>query len=161
MASKLHLAIDDIVDRIRTPIQWIGRAATWTRTAAPFIGKDYLAAIIVEGRRVPIGKTRVNYLIQAHWIQWIGNIQQDAVAGTGPCSQTNFGKGGDIVTLAGNASALGVVPVIAALPQTGDDARFRVRKDMGTIDDACLLGSRYWNLDHVDGKELRFGVLEG
>ena len=50
VATVLKLSVDDVVDRISTPIEGIKRAAAGATTATPFIREQNLGAVIVECR---------------------------------------------------------------------------------------------------------------
>ena len=68
-------------------------------------------------------------------------------------SDAALGKDGDVVTVVGDVGFLGVVTVIAALPEAGQPALLRIREDGGARDDPRLVGSLDRDLDHVDPEE--------
>ena len=49
VAPELQLAVDDVINRVGTPVLRIGCPATWRRTAAPLIREQHFCAIVVEG----------------------------------------------------------------------------------------------------------------
>ena len=55
VAGEAQLVVLEVEDGIGTPLAGIIGAATCAETAAPLIGEDDLAAVVGEGRRVPVG----------------------------------------------------------------------------------------------------------
>src|SRR5687768_16592609 len=145
--------INDVEDRIRAPRERIRRAAPRPAAAAPFIREDDLGAVVVERRRVPVGKALVGNEVEAFGISRIADVHQDAVAGARPRGETDLRIYGDVVALRRHAGGLRAGAVIAALPQAPQRARRFVHEDARLVDDARVLRRCQRHLDHVDAEE--------
>ena len=161
MATELQLAVDDVIDGIGSPVQWILRTTAGSTTAAPFVGEDHLIAAVIEGGRVPISKARIDDLVQTHGVDRIGNVQQDAIAGTGTGGQPDIGKSGDVVALVSLSGGLSVFTVVATVPQASQCAGIRIGENKRPVHNTCILGSVHGNLDHFDAEQRRIRIFEG
>ena len=81
VAAELELPVDDVEDRIRTPIDGIEGTASRTSTSAPLVREDDLGPVVVERGGVPVGEGRVDDRVQTDGICRIGDVEEDAVAG--------------------------------------------------------------------------------
>ena len=86
-------------------------------------------------------------------LQRIGDVEQDAVARAGAGGDPALGEHGDVVALIGPSGLLGVVAVVAALPQPGQDARLGIGEHGRAVDDARLGRIVDRDLDDVDAKQ--------
>ncbi len=153
VAAELELAVDDVVDRVRAPGQRVVGAAARPAAAAPLVGEDDLGAVVVEGRRVPVGEALVDDLVDALRVQRVGDVEQDAVARAGAGGDPALGEHGDVVALVGAVGLLGVVAVVAAPPQPGQDAGLGVGEHGRAVDDARLGRLVDRDLDDVDAEQ--------
>ena len=153
VAAKLELAINDVVNGVSAPIQRVIGAAARPATAAPLVGENNLAAVVVERRRVPVCKALVDDYVNALWIQRIGDVEQNAVARARAAGDAEVRKHGDVVALIGLIGLLRIVAMITTFPQTRQVARLGIGKHCGAGDDACLGRIVDRDLDHVDAKQ--------
>ena len=116
-------------------------------------------AVVVEGRRVPVGEVLVDHVIEAHRLHRIRDVEQDAVARAGAGSQAQLREDRDVVALIGLRRLLRARSVVAALPEPRDRAARRIGKDARPADDAGLLGGRERDLDDVDAEERRVRIF--
>ena len=79
VTAEYQFAIDDVIDGICSPGEGVVGSTSWAGTTPPFIGKQHLAAIVVEGRGVPIGEARVTHRINALRCSRVGDIKQNPV----------------------------------------------------------------------------------
>ena len=79
VAAKLQLAFHNVIERIGSPGQRILRATSWPTASTPFVRKNDLGPVVIEGCRVPVGKSGIYDLIQSLRISGIGDIQQNAI----------------------------------------------------------------------------------
>ena len=161
VTTELKLTVDDVVERISTPGQRILCATARSATATPFIGENHLGAIVVEGGRMPISKTRINHLIQSLRIRRIRDIQQDAIAGASACCQANIWIGCNVVALIGLACSLSTITVVTTIPKTSQSAGIRVGEYKGAIHDLRGGWVIFWNFDNFDAEQCGFRILEG
>ena len=96
------------------------KRAAGSAAAAPLVGEENLGAVVVKGRRVPVGEPGVYHFVDSHRVFRIGDIDQDAVAGAGTRCKSNLGVRGDVVTLVGHSRQLRTWAMITAAPQTRD-----------------------------------------
>ena len=108
---------------------------------------------------MPIGEARVDDIVEPDRIHRIGDVQQDAVPGTGPGRQTQLRERGDVVAVVALAGALRARPVVAAAPQAGGVSGLRIPEHERPIDDARLLRPRHRDPDDVDPEERGRRVL--
>ena len=155
VAAELEFAIDNVVDRVGTPGQRIVGTAAREGTTAPFICKQHLRAVIVEGRRVPVCKALVNHGIDTRRLARIGDVENDAVTRACACRDVCVGKNSDVVTLIRLRGFLRFVTVIAATPETGERPGFRIGEHRWRIDDARARRIVYGNFDDIDTKQRR------
>src|SRR5580698_5326788 len=71
----------EMEDGVRAPVVGIVRTATRAEAAAPLVGEDDFAAVVRERSGVPVGIVRVVYGVHALGMNWIFNVEQNAVAG--------------------------------------------------------------------------------
>ena len=83
---EFELAVNDVVDGIGPPIEWIKGATAWATATAPFVSEQHLGTVVVECRGMPIGKTRIGDDVDTIGFHGISDIEQDAVARAGPGS---------------------------------------------------------------------------
>ena len=129
------------------------RATAWPTATAPLVCEDNLGAVIVECGRVPVRKALVDHNVDAFWIKRVGNIEQDAIAGTRAARDALAWKYCDVVALICLAGLLRFVSMVAAFPEAGQDASLFIGKYSGTRNDARLRRIGYRNLDDVDTKQ--------
>ena len=79
-SPALHLVRYDVVDGIGAPVLRIGCLATGHDAAAPLVGEEHLAAVIVERGGVPVGETVVDGIVDTLGRARIADVEQDAVA---------------------------------------------------------------------------------
>src|SRR5262245_21453601 len=65
VAAEFELTIDDVEDRVGSPVLGIGGPAPRTRAAAPLVGEHDLPAVVVERRRMPVGKVLVHDRVES------------------------------------------------------------------------------------------------
>jgi hypothetical protein len=161
VAAELQFAIDDIEQRVGTPVQEIGGAAAGPAAATPFVGEDDLRAVVVESRRMPVREILVGHVIESHRVLRIADVEQDAVARAGACRKADLRIDRDVVTLIRDAGLLCAWPMIAAGPQARDGAGGDVRKDARTADDFCVLRRGQGYLNYVDAEQRRIRIFLG
>ena len=81
MTLKNEFAVDDIVDRISSPCEWVVGATARTSAAAPLIRENHFSTVVVEGGRVPVGKACIGRNIDALRTSRITDVEQDSVTG--------------------------------------------------------------------------------
>ena len=104
---------------------------------------------------MPVGKPRIDHLVDPNRVHRVGDVEEDAIAGAGAGRQPDLRRGGDVVAPVGLARTRGGGTVIAAPPQAGDVAGLGVPEDEGPTDDAGRLGVRQRNLNDVDPEQRR------
>ena len=87
MTLKNQFAVDDIVDRVSSPSEWVVGATARAGAAAPLIRENHFGAVVVEGGRVPVGKACIGRDINALWASRITDVEQDAVTGARASSE--------------------------------------------------------------------------
>ena len=70
--------------------------------------------------------------------------KERTVSGAGTRGEMAFREDGDVVALVGPPSLLGVVPVVPASPQSGQDARPGIGEDRRRVDDVSLGRASRW-----------------
>ena len=150
IAQQLNLPTPEAV-----LVERIVSAAASSAAPTPFVGEDDLGAVVVERGRMPVGEAGIDRGIHALRIERVGNIEEDPVPRTRAGGYVALGKYGDVVALVGAPRPLRIVSVIAAAPQAGEVARFRVGKDGRTRYDARLCRVFYGNLDDVYAEKRR------
>ena len=88
VALEFEFAVNDVVDGIGSPIQWVKGATSRPCTPAPFVSKEHLGAVIVECGGMPIGETWIDHDVDTRGFQGVSDIEQDAVARA--CSGCNI-----------------------------------------------------------------------
>src|SRR6185295_18295816 len=96
------LTVDDVEDRVGAPGGRIDRAAARPAAATPLVGEHDLGAVVVPGRRVPVGEALVGDVVEADRILRIADVEQDAVARAGAGGEADLGADGDVVALVGD-----------------------------------------------------------
>ena len=61
VALELELPVGKGEDGIRTPFHFVGGAAFGLASTTPFVGEQELGAVVIEGRRMPVGKIGVGH----------------------------------------------------------------------------------------------------
>ena len=56
MTAEDQFAVNDVIDGICAPGEGVVGSTSWAGATPPLIGKEHLAAIVVEGRGMPIGE---------------------------------------------------------------------------------------------------------
>ena len=159
VARQLHLPVDDVEDGVRAPVGRVRRAAAGLAASAPLVGEEDLAAVVVEGGRVPVGEVGVYHFVQAHRVHRVRDVQQDAVPRARARGQADLRKDRDVVALVGEPGFLGALAVVAALPESAELPRLRVREQARHADDAGLFRVRERHLDHLDAEVGGVGIL--
>ena len=85
---------------------------------------------------MPVGKAVIRDHVEAFWIEWVSDIEQDAVARACASSKVFRREYRDVVALIGGSRLLGVVAVIPTTPKTGNRSSFFIRENGGGVDDA-------------------------
>jgi hypothetical protein len=80
IALKDQLSVFNIVKRIRAPIFGIIDTASWTAASAPFIREEDFRPIIIERRRMPIGKSRIDNFINACGLERIRDVENNTIS---------------------------------------------------------------------------------
>ena len=155
VAPELELPVGDVVDGVGAPVERVVGAASRHHAAAPLVGEQHLRAVVVEGRGMPVREALVDHRIHTGRVQWIRDVEQDAVTRAGPGGDVPRREHGDVVTLVGGGGLLGMLTVVAATPETGQRSGFGVREHRGAVHDARLRRILHWNLDDVDAEERR------
>ena len=153
VAAKFEPPVHDVVDGVGAPVHRIVASTARPAAAAPLIGEQHLVAVVVKRGGVPVGEAAVADVIDAHGIQRIADVENNAVARAGAGRDLPRGKHGDVVTLIGRPGVLSVLAVVAAAPQAGDLSGFGVRKHGGAVHDTRAAGVLERNFDHVDAKQ--------
>ena len=110
---------------------------------------------------MPISKARIYDLVQALGVDRIGNVQQNAIAGTGTGGQTDIGKSGDVVALVSLSGGLSVFTVVATVPQASQCAGIRIGENKRSVHNTRILGTVHGNLYHFDAEQCRIRIFEG
>src|SRR5690606_40446511 len=92
-----ELPVLDREDRVPAPLGGVACAALCLAAAAPLVGKDDLAAVVVEGRGVPVREVRVGSGVDPHRIDRIADVEQQAVAFTRTAGESDCRVDGDVV----------------------------------------------------------------
>ena len=153
VAAKLELTVDDVVDGIRAPVQRVVGAAARPAAAAPLVGEQDLGAVVVERRRMPVSKARVDHFVQALRVQRVGDVEQDAIARARAASNPELGKHGNVVALICLIGLLRIIAMIATFPETRQVARLGIGEHGGAADNARLGRIVDRDLDDVDAKQ--------
>ena len=83
VALEFELAVNDVIDGIGAPIEWVEGATARPSATAPFVSEQHLGAVIVECGGMPVGKTRISDYVDARGFHGVSNIKQYAVTGAG------------------------------------------------------------------------------
>ena len=75
MASVLEFALDDVINGIGTPVEWVKCPASCSAAATPLVSEDDLSAVIIERGGVPVGEARVRDGINTLRVQRVRNIK--------------------------------------------------------------------------------------
>ncbi len=85
---------------------------------------------------MPVGEALVDDRVDAPGGARVRDVEEDAVAGARAGREPARGIHRDVVALVGRLGLLGLVAVIAAPPQAGQDAGLRVGEHGRAVDDA-------------------------
>ena len=100
VALHLHPAVAQGEECIGAPLHLVRGAALRLPAAAPLVGEEDLAAIVIEGGRVPVREVGVGRRIDPHRVGRIADVEQQAVATTGATRQADGRVHRDVVALA-------------------------------------------------------------
>src|SRR5215211_4889657 len=81
VAGELELVVLQVENRVRAPLVRIVRAAACAESAAPLIGEQDFLSVIRKRSRMPVRIIRIVHRIEAFWIRWVFDVDQDAVTG--------------------------------------------------------------------------------
>src|SRR5206468_1651689 len=111
-------------DRVRAPFRLVGCSAAWCHAAAPLVGENHFACVVVERRRVPVGEVRVRCGRDAYRVYGILDVEQQAVPGARTTGYADCGINRDVVALIGAEAH-------AARAHRGQEVRIHVPLDTG------------------------------
>ena len=100
---------------------------------------------------MPVGKARVGDIVEPFRRQWIGDVENDAIARTRARGEIERGEDGDVVALVGHACFLRAFAMVAAAPQAGDPPV--LREDARAVDDPRGGRIGQQDLDHIDAEQ--------
>ena len=92
-------------------------------------------------------------------IHRVGNIQQDAVAGTRAGRQPDRRIDRDVVALVRQGGGLRTLAVGAALPEAVQRSGLRIGENARAVDDLRLFRVRQRHLDDVDAEQRGLGIV--
>src|SRR5207237_4685962 len=69
--------------------------------SAQLVREQDLSSIVVEGRRVPVGKIGIGRRIETNGMRWIADVEQQTVTAAGAARSTDRRVQRDVVTLTG------------------------------------------------------------
>ena len=96
---ELHLLVLDGEERIRAPLQLVGRAAARLAAAAPFVAEQHLGAVVVERRGVPERHVRIGDFVDADGVNRIADVEQQAETSARAAGQADIRIHRDVVAL--------------------------------------------------------------
>ena len=152
VARRSQCVAGAIEDRIRTPRELVGCPASRRHSAAPFVAEQHLGSIVVEGRRVPVRKIRIDHSSDSFRMHRVANIEQDAVPRASAGRESDSRVDGDVVAHVRLRGGLRARPVRSAEPQSRDRT-CRVRENSRRVDYSSVLGRGDRHLDDVDPEQ--------
>ena len=109
VALERHPAIVERENGVGAPLRLVEVPALRLSTTAPLVGEEQLGAVVVERRRMPIGKIRVRHRADASRMRRVPNVEQQSVAAARAARETNGRIDSDVMALVGTGPLPGDV----------------------------------------------------
>src|SRR6185503_19940643 len=130
--------------------------------AAPFVGEQNFLPVIRKRRRVPVCIIRIVYCVEALWIYWIFDVEQEPISGARAGGKTHRGVDSNVVTLIGVLRLFwSVFAMAAAATESVQRAGSRIHKQPWTRNDLRFLRRCQRYFDHLNPEQRRIRILVG
>src|SRR5262245_54198332 len=129
VARKFQFVVLQMEECVSAPLVRIVRAAAGSESATPLIGEHNFLPIIRKRSGVPVRVIRIVYSVEALWINWIFDVQQDSVTVACACCESKLRIDGNVVTLiTGPRFCCVILAVTATTAETVQHAASRIHK---------------------------------